>query len=82
VLELENERVRVYRVRLDTGTKRSAHRHPGAVLAVVARGEGSAEAESGSSLAPGDFRWHEGGSLPTVEAAERSEMEIVEIEWK
>jgi len=68
-LESENDRVRIYRIKLVPGESLPLHRHTGGWLAVtVAGGDG-----------PGSYRWHEGGTDSPLKANQTA-LEIVELE--
>jgi predicted metal-dependent enzyme (double-stranded beta helix superfamily) len=70
-LESENDRVRIYRVKLARGESLPAHTHPaGWVEVTVAGGAGS-----GASV------WHAAGTTSTLAAAD-TPLEIVEVEPK
>ncbi len=73
-LELENDRVRVYRLRLPPGGSLPAHRHARAVLRVTVPSQGSAAAAS--------FSWHPSGSVPELANHDAGPLEAIEIQWK
>jgi quercetin dioxygenase-like cupin family protein len=73
-LEIENERVRVYRLTIPSGTTCAAHRHAKAVFRVTVPGKGS--------TAAGDFSWHPAGRVPSLESRDAAPLQVVEIEWK
>ncbi|MFN8060466.1 MAG: hypothetical protein U0Q12_15030 [Vicinamibacterales bacterium] len=68
-LELENERVRVYRVTLGPHESLTAHAHDAGRLAVVVSGGAGA----------GTWSWHASGAPVTIAAGDRP-LELVEIE--
>jgi hypothetical protein len=68
-LETENERVRIYRVKLASGESLTSHTHSAGWLGVIVKG--------GSG--PGTFQWYGPGS-PNPIVAGQSELEIVELE--
>lgn len=70
-LETENDRVRIYRVKLNPGESIPSHAHPAGWIEVHVTG--------GSG--PGSFLWHGAGeSVPLKAAAGAGSLEIVEIE--
>ena len=82
-LELENDRVRVYRLRLASGSTSPTHRHSGPVLEVFVTGDRiRRNAAAALSFEPGAFQWFEDGAIPATESAGLLALEIVEIEWK
>src|SRR5215813_14832886 len=68
-LETENDRVRIYRIKLAPSESLPAHRHNGAFLAVTV---------SGGAM-PGSFEWHNDGAANSIQAGP-SALEIVELE--
>jgi hypothetical protein len=68
-LETENERMRIYRVKLDSGESIAAHSHPAGWVEVVVKG----------AAGPGPSRWNSAGSS-SVMAAGNAALEVVEIE--
>jgi quercetin dioxygenase-like cupin family protein len=83
-LELENDRVRIHRVTLPAGDSLPAHRHAGAVVAVVVRAPGarSAGGSPGRALEPGRFDWYADGRVPRAANAGALPLEVVEVELK
>ena len=71
VLEIENGRVRVYRVRLDPGDSIPVHTHAAAWLAVTIAG----------APGPGSYRWYDAGDANPLTAGQYR-LEIVEVEPK
>lgn len=70
VVEIDNEHVRVSRVRLRPGEPLSAHSHPRGWLHLMVGGS-----------KPGAFAWHAAGHQASI-AAEATPVEVVEIEPK
>jgi hypothetical protein len=68
-LELENDRVRIYRIRLAPGESLPAHSHSAGWLSVTVSG----------GTGPGTYQWHGAGSANTVRA-EQTALEVVELE--
>jgi len=68
-LELENDRVRVYRIKLAAGGSLSAHSHSAGWLAVTVAG----------GKEPGTYQWHGANAANPVNAG-TSGLEIVELE--
>jgi hypothetical protein len=68
VLEIENGRVRIYRVRLEPGDSIPVHTHASAWLGVTIAGP-----------QPGAFRWHEAGDADPLTAGQYP-LEMVEVE--
>jgi len=82
-LELENDKVRIYRLKLAPGSTSPTHQHSGAVLEVVVTGDKIRRgAAAVVSIEPGAFHWFEDGALPKTESTGLLMLEIVEIEWK
>jgi hypothetical protein len=71
-LELEKDRVRVYRVTLAPGQSMVGHRHGHGWLSVMVKGGG----------APGSFQWHDALSVDAMKNSGTSPLEMVEIEPK
>ena len=69
VLEIENGRVRVYRVRLDPGDSIPVHTHAAPWLSVTIAG----------APGPGTYRWYDAGDANPLTAGQYR-LEIVEIE--
>jgi hypothetical protein len=70
-LETENERVRVYRIKLAPGESLSAHQHSSGSLAVIISG----------GTGPGSFQWYAANTSNPLTAGP-SGLEIVELEPK
>ena len=68
-LETENDRVRIYRIKLAPGESLPAHRHNGAFLTVTVSG----------GAGPGSFEWHNDGAANSIQSG-MSALEIVELE--
>lgn len=85
-LELENERVRIYRVTLPPGMTQAAHQHAYALLEVVVLGRGVARPDGPqgreTDARPGDFVWDAEGVAMAVANHGGTAAQIVEIEWK
>jgi hypothetical protein len=71
-LELENDKVRVYRVTLSPGQSMVGHSHGHGWLTVTVKGGGT----------PGSFRWHDALSSDAMKNSGASPLEMVEIEPK
>jgi predicted metal-dependent enzyme (double-stranded beta helix superfamily) len=72
-LETENDRVRIYRVKLAPGESLASHRHDAGWIGVTVTG----------GRGPGTYQWHAGGtSLPLAVQAKDAALEIVELEPK
>jgi quercetin dioxygenase-like cupin family protein len=71
-LELENAKVRVYRVVLSAGQSMAGHSHGHGWLAVTVKGGAGA----------GAYRWHAAGSAEALTNSGTAPLEIVEIEPK
>jgi hypothetical protein len=71
-LESENDRVRIYRVRLAAGESLQAHSHPAGYVEVTVAG----------SQGPGAFAWVPAGELRPLKAPAGGPMEAVEVEPK
>jgi uncharacterized cupin superfamily protein len=82
-VEMENERVRIYRLKLVPGATRVAHQHAHAVLEVIVTGDTIRRSDdSAQSSGPGAFRWFESGLVAAAASAGPETLEIIEIEWK
>ncbi len=82
VLELSNARVAVHRVIVAPGRRLESHKHAGAVLEVLVRGDAVAHgAGIGAPVAVGAFEWHSDGALKAVRNTGRVAYEVVEVEW-
>lgn len=68
-LELENERVRIYRITLAPGESLPAHAHPSGWLEVTVAG----------GAGPGVFRWYAAGTSHPLRA-DQAALEVVELE--
>src|SRR5215831_13014673 len=68
-LEIENERVRVYRIKLAPGESLPAHRHSSGWIAVTVAG----------GAGPGSFNWYASGAANSLTAGS-SGLEVVELE--
>jgi quercetin dioxygenase-like cupin family protein len=71
-LELENDRVRIYRVTLNPGQSMAGHSHGHGWLSVAVKGASE----------PGTFRWHDAGSSEALTNSGAAPLETVEIEPK
>jgi quercetin dioxygenase-like cupin family protein len=71
-LELENDKVRVYRVTLASGQSMAGHRHGHGWLAVTVSGAAD----------PGAFVWHDAGASEALSNSGINSLEIVEVEPK
>ncbi|HVF86376.1 MAG TPA: hypothetical protein VM866_02250 [Pyrinomonadaceae bacterium] len=86
-LEMENERVRIYRVKLTPGQSTGMHSHALAGLDVaITRGKvavisGDRKREA-IETKPGGFSWRGGAGDHSIENVGQSIYEAVEIEWK
>ena len=69
VLEIENDRVRIYRVRLDPGDSIPVHTHSAAWLGVTIAG----------APGPGTYRWYDAGDANPLTAGQYR-LETVEVE--
>src|SRR5207244_3904668 len=70
-LETENERVRIYRVKLAPGESLPAHRHAAGWLAVTVVGGNG----------PGSYRWNAAGTNDSINAIPTA-LEVVELELR
>lgn len=85
-LEIDNERVRVYRIRLDPGQSTGPHRHflPGLEVVVAPsrlRVAGAGKQED-SDESPGQFLWRSGPFRHSIENVGDSRFVAFFIEWK
>jgi quercetin dioxygenase-like cupin family protein len=71
-LELENDKVRIYRVVLANGQSMAGHSHGHGWLSVAIKG----------GEAPGSYRWHPLGSTEALSNPGTSPLELVELEPK
>jgi hypothetical protein len=74
-LELENDKVRIYRVVLDTGQSIAGHSHGHGWLSVVVKG-GSGPGGNGA------YSWHPAGSKDALTNTGTGPLEMVELEAK
>ncbi|MBA2645171.1 MAG: hypothetical protein H0U81_00090 [Pyrinomonadaceae bacterium] len=86
-LEIENERVRIYRVKLAPGQKTGMHSHALAGLDVaITRGKVAVVSgdrqQKAAEVKPGEFSWRAGAGDHSIENVGQSIYEAVEIEWK
>jgi quercetin dioxygenase-like cupin family protein len=82
-LELENDRVRIYRLTLPPGTTSPSHQHSEAILQVIVAGDRMRRGSAANVvIEPGAFQWLEDGGIPEIESVGAKALEIVEIEWK
>ena len=86
-LEIDNERVRIYRVKLAPGQSTGVHSHALAGLDVaITRGKVAVTSKDQKRQAvevkPGQFIWRESAIAHSIENAGNSAYEAVEIEWK
>jgi hypothetical protein len=70
-LEFENNRVRIYRVRLDAGERMDPHTHGAGWVSITVKG----------GLGPGTVDWHAAHSQAPLEAGSTA-LELVEVEPK
>jgi quercetin dioxygenase-like cupin family protein len=86
-LELENERVRVFRLILAPGQATEQHSHDRQFLGVaitdgeIAVNRPATDTET-VTFRPGDYRWHERGARHSLKNAGSTTFETVEIELK
>lgn len=86
-LEIENARVRIYRVKLAPGQSTGMHAHALSGLNVVIT-KGKVAVASGdrkqetAEVKPGEFSWREGAVAHSIENVGQSTYEAMEIEWK
>jgi quercetin dioxygenase-like cupin family protein len=86
-LEIDNERVRVYRVILEPGQSTGLHRHKLARLSViVSKGKVAMESPKQKiqtvDFNPGDYRWQTGEITHAIKNIGTSRFEMIDIEWK
>lgn len=82
VQELSNARVAVHRVVVAPGRRLESHKHAGAVLEVLVRGETVARgAGSPLPVTAGVCQWHSEGAIDAVRNTGRLAYEVVEVEW-
>ena len=85
--EMENERVRIFRLLLAPGESTGEHTHALQGLSVVIIGGKIAVDHHGTTtetvtFEPGDYRWHEGGMRHSLRNVGSATFETVEIELK
>lgn len=68
-LEVENERVRIYRIKLAAGESLPEHAHPAGWIGVTVAG----------GAGPGAYQWYAAGTANTITATQ-APLEIVELE--
>ena len=71
-LELENDRVRIYRLVLASGQSMAGHSHGHGWLGVIVKGGNAA----------GSYQWHQAGSKDALTNTGAAPLEIVEVEPK
>jgi hypothetical protein len=71
-LELENDKVRVYRVTVESGHSMSGHSHGRGWLAVITK----------DGTAAGSYRWHDAGSSEALTNSGIAALEMIEVEPK
>lgn len=86
-MEIDNERVRVYRVKLGPGQSTGLYSHATAGLTVAITAGRIAVASSDGSqrvtdIRPGEFSWRGGAEAHSIQNLGDSLYEAVEIEWK
>jgi quercetin dioxygenase-like cupin family protein len=86
-LEIENEKVRIYRVKLAPGQSTGMHTHTRARLnVVVTAGKLGSKTGDGerrvADVAAGAYLWHDGVVSHSIDNAGDTPFEGVEIEWK
>lgn len=86
-LEIENDKVRVYRVKLGPGETLPAQTHILPWLGVEVTGGKVALGSRGSKrqvteVKPGEFRWQDGGKASSLTNVGDANYEAIEIEWK
>jgi len=87
ILEMENERVRIFRLVLAPGQSTEEHSHALHGLGVVITGGKIAIDVPGTktetvTFNPGDYRWHQGGMRHSLRNVGSATFEAVEIELK
>ena len=86
-LELENDRILGFRVKLGAGEELGSHVHSGPVLLIAVSGgtvrlAGEGGGERTWQSAPGDFLWFEHGGPGTIADTGGEAFEAVELEWR
>jgi quercetin dioxygenase-like cupin family protein len=81
-IEFENERVRVYRVRLDPGAATGLHTHATAAVWVSVTGGRVSAGAVTRDLAPGSYGWATAGVPHAIRNEGTSPVELVEIDWR
>jgi mannose-6-phosphate isomerase-like protein (cupin superfamily) len=85
-LEMENQRVRIYRILLDPGQSTGKHTHQLSGLSVAVSGGKVAIEQGGETeiaeFKPGDFRWHSGSRIHSLRNVGKTRFEAFDIEWK
>jgi mannose-6-phosphate isomerase-like protein (cupin superfamily) len=86
-LEIENEKVRVYRVTVGPGETIPMHTHVLPWLDVEVTGgkiavSPQAQSKQTAEMKPGDFRWHDAGESYSLSNLGNTRYEAIEIEWK
>ena len=86
-LEIDNERVRVYRVILEPGQSTGIHTHKLSRLSViVSKGKVAIESPKQKirtvDFNPGNYRWQDGETTHAIKNIGTSRFEMVDIEWK
>jgi quercetin dioxygenase-like cupin family protein len=86
-LEIDNQRVRIYRLILEPGQSTGLHTHKLSRLSVVvSKGKVAMEAQKQKTqivnFKPGDFRWQTGETTHAIKNIGTSRFEMVDIEWK
>jgi quercetin dioxygenase-like cupin family protein len=86
-LEIDNERVRVYRLILEPGQSTGIHTHKLSRLSViVSKGKVAIESPNQKPevviFNPGEFRWQAGETTHTIKNIGATRFEMIDIEWK
>jgi hypothetical protein len=86
-LEIDNGRVRVYRLILEPGQSTGLHTHKLSRLSViVSKGKVAIESPKQKSQVvnfnSGNFRWQQGETTQTIRNIGTSRFEMIDIEWK
>jgi len=85
-LEIDNPRVRVYRVRLESGQSTGEHTHSAATLCVAITAASMEVASGGASrkvdVKAGGYDWHAESLTHSLSNTSDETYEGVEIEWK
>lgn len=76
--EVENDAIRIYRVRLAPGARANAHRRGAPVIVAAIDAELDV---GGRRLSPGDFSWHADGVVPEIGIEGPTGGEVIEMEW-